>query len=237
MDGARALFYARSRHAIPSSQGDDFHRAARQQQVIFAARDKFLSSGSVVNLDLVNKLLGDLGNHLKTNLQIGDLLHLYTLLKDVPKDSIFNQVVDEAKTKLVKGDQVNMGGVLASVLVPTAGIGNYAKIHELADHIFDPSFVSENAKIEVQNGSGISGAGTKAAKEVTYDVVRTANAKKTDYTATVIYDYSKGKVPNTLKALEQQFGVSASALPDKTVRQSTSADIVIIVGTDYANSH
>ncbi len=237
MDGARALFYARSRHAIPSSEATDFRRTARQQQVILAARDKFLSTGGAVNPEVVNKILTNLGNHLKTNLELGDMLHLYNLVKDIPKDSIFNNVVDEINTKLVKGDQVPMGGVLASVLVPTAGIGNYSKIQEFAAHMFDPGFVSENAKVEVQNGTATAGVAAKAAKEITYDVVKTANAKTKDYTKTVIYDYSGGKVPNTLKALEAQFGVSASNLPEKTVKQSASADIVVIVGSDYANKN
>lgn len=233
MDGARALIYARGRYITPSHLGNDFYRAAKQQQVILAARDKFLSSGSVVNLDLLNKLLNDFGDHMKTNLQIGDLLHLYDLAKDVPKDSISSTVLDEEKNKLIKGSNVMMGGVNASILIPSEGIGQYDKIRELAQNIFDPNFVPETATIEVQNGTTTSGIATKASDQITFEVVKVANATTRDYTATVIYDYSEGKYPRTLKKLEEQFGVGASSLPAKNVRQS-SADIVVIVGSEYA---
>lgn len=234
MDGARALIYSRGRYITPASLGGDFERTKKQQQVLVALRDKVLSTGTLANPDTINKILNDLGKHVRTNAEIWEMKRLFDIAKEVDKDEIIHHVVEGGPDGLVYGDSVILGGLRASVQIPKAG--DFHEIQDLAEHIFDAEYVPESATIEVQNGSGVAGVAAKAAKEITFEVKKIGNAKSSDYTATVIYDYSDGKNPNTLKELETLFGVKATTPPSvaKNLRQST-ADILVIVGDDYAS--
>ncbi|MCB9437836.1 MAG: LCP family protein [Anaerolineales bacterium] len=90
LDGITALKYARSRHG-----SDDIDRGRRQQQIIFAVRDKVLSA------DMVDDLLAqslpiwnDLDEGIDTGLSLEQLVRLALYAKDVPAENIKNAVVD-----------------------------------------------------------------------------------------------------------------------------------------------
>ncbi len=115
MDGALALKYARTRH------GDsDFQRAQRQQQVMYAIRDK------VLNLDMLPQLIiqspslwGGLSQGISTGLSLDQLIQLAWYLKDVPGGNIKTGVVDEQYSIFYTTPQG------ASVLIPDrAKLGN-----------------------------------------------------------------------------------------------------------------
>jgi LCP family protein required for cell wall assembly len=115
MDGTLALKYARTRH------GDsDFQRAQRQQQVMYAVRDK------VLNLDMLPQLIiqsptlwGDLSQGVSTGLSLDQLIQLAWYLKDIPGGSIKTGVVDERYSIFYTTPQG------ASVLIPDrAKLGN-----------------------------------------------------------------------------------------------------------------
>jgi LCP family protein required for cell wall assembly len=242
MDGARALFYARGRYITPASLGNDFNRTKKQQQVLFAIRDKFLGSGAVVNLDTINKILNDLANHIHTNMEVWEMKRLYDIVGNIQKD----QIVSHTLENLVKGDTVTLGGLPASIQVPKAGIGNYSAIRAIASDMFNDGSTptnsgtpAQNPNVEVQNGAGVAGIATKASKEIPYTVILTTNAATKSVTDTIIYDYSNGAHPEALAKIEGIFGVSATPLPETTIankiRKSKSADIVVIVGSAYAN--
>ncbi len=65
MDGATALKYARSRHAL--EDGGDFNRAKRQQNVLEAAKEKVLSIGFIPK---ILPLLDELEEHIKMDLEL-----------------------------------------------------------------------------------------------------------------------------------------------------------------------
>jgi LCP family protein required for cell wall assembly len=86
MDGATALIYARIRH-----DSSDFTRMRRQQQVLFAARDKLLSPLTLPQLPgLVQVLMGAA----RTNLSLQDMALLGCLAPQVNKQSIQSWVID-----------------------------------------------------------------------------------------------------------------------------------------------
>jgi LCP family protein required for cell wall assembly len=90
MDGYTAQKYARTRH------GDsDFDRAARQQQVIFAIRNRILSANSLPQLILqAPSLYASVSQNVYTNLTIDQMIQLALWLKDLPADSIHTGVID-----------------------------------------------------------------------------------------------------------------------------------------------
>lgn len=68
LDGATALKYARSRHSL--QDGTDFGRAARQQQVIEAVKDKVLSIGFIPK---ILPLLDTLSNNIRTDISASEI--------------------------------------------------------------------------------------------------------------------------------------------------------------------
>lgn len=68
MDGATALKYARSRHAL--EDGGDFNRAKRQQNVLEAMKSKVLAIGFIPK---IVPLLNELEDHIVTDLPLGEL--------------------------------------------------------------------------------------------------------------------------------------------------------------------
>ena len=77
-DGATALKYARSRHAL-GPEGSDFARSKRQQKILSALKDKILATGTLFNISKVNSLLSAYNKNVQTNL--GDASALSTCQK------------------------------------------------------------------------------------------------------------------------------------------------------------
>jgi LCP family protein required for cell wall assembly len=125
LDGKIALKYARTRH------GDsDFQRAQRQQQVLYAIRDRIL------NLDMLPQLivqaptlLGALKDNVYTGLTLDQMIQLAWYLKDIPQESIHTGVVDGRYTM----SWMTPDG--ASVLVP-----NRSRIGSLMVDVFGASY-------------------------------------------------------------------------------------------------
>lgn len=89
MDGQTALKYARTRHV-----DNDFGRAARQQQVIMAARDKALGLGIVDLLSRAPDLYKRVDEGIRTDLSLEQIVQLVRTATDVPGENIRNEVLD-----------------------------------------------------------------------------------------------------------------------------------------------
>lgn len=88
MDGVLALKYARTRH------GDsDIHRAARQQQVVLAVRNKALALGIADLLTRAPILYQQLESGMMTDLSLDQLIKLGRLGSDIPTENIRNEVL------------------------------------------------------------------------------------------------------------------------------------------------
>lgn len=240
MTGTLALRYARSRETT-----SDFDRAARQQQVLVALRQKALQLSTLTNPVKLTNLIDAIGSHVKTDLQLGEIQKLAAIAKDIDQTKIVNKVLDtSADGVLIDGSGMIAGA--GSIELPKAGTYDYSDIHDFVKDIFsDHYIIDENARIEVQNGSGISGAAgriTVSLKAAHYNVGEPVNADK-QYPKTVIYDYTGGKKPYTINYLEQRFGVKAIRItapsPSPAVSgqtQAPSPEIRIIIGSDYATN-
>lgn len=87
MDGELALKYVRTRHA-----DSDFGRLQRQQQVLLAVRDKALSLG---NLNKIPETLNALGESLRTDLTLPEILALAKQWTSIPREAIHTYRIDE----------------------------------------------------------------------------------------------------------------------------------------------
>jgi polyisoprenyl-teichoic acid--peptidoglycan teichoic acid transferase len=87
LDGALALKYVRTRHA-----DSDFGRLQRQQQVLLAVRDKALSIGQ---LGKVPEVLNVVGDALRTDLTLPEILALAKKWMQIPRENIHTYRIDE----------------------------------------------------------------------------------------------------------------------------------------------
>lgn len=240
MNGLQALKYARCRKG---TCGDDYGRAARQQEVLVALRKKALSLGTLSNPAKIASLIDVVGGNFKTDLSFNEIKKLVSIGKDIDTNKIISKVLtnnpNDGSAPLVQNG--NIGG--ASVVIPAAGVGNMTAIKAFMRSLFVDTYIkTENAKVEIQNGTTRAGlAATTAAllKGYAYNIVGITTADKTTYETSVIYDYSAGKKPSTIKYLENRFkvkAVKATAPAATTAADGTITivpDIRIIIGRNY----
>ena len=125
MDGSTALKYARTRHA-----SDDIDRARRQQQVLYAVRDKVTSLGIIDDLIVQAPFLyANISNGIDTGLSLDQMIQLALWAADVPRENITSGVVS---WEYLSGYRTPTGG---SVLVP-----NRSRIGSLMVEVFGASY-------------------------------------------------------------------------------------------------
>ena len=229
-DGQRALFYARSRHTSPRG---DFDRAERQRLLIEALSKKISSAGTYTNPVKLSQLMDNFGDHVTTDISINDAVRLVKLGKSIGGNFDSVDLADPAKPLFKTGMVGNQ-----SVVMPTAGVGDYSEIQALIrSRLKDGYITKENANITVLNGTATSGLATQKADELKsygYNVGTVDSAPTSDYEKTVIVDLTKGKnkKPYTKNYLEKRFGVkSTTKLPNNTIKPG-NASFVIILGQD-----
>jgi LCP family protein required for cell wall assembly len=229
LNGNEALKYVRCRK---NTCGDDFGRAARQQEVMQQIRDKATSAGTLSNPVSLGKLVSAAGSNVDTNLSINNLMRLNELTKaqnGQPTKDPLNIVFNTTSGGFLKGSG-------PSDLVPVSG--DFDAIQHFVQQIFTlgPIWV-EHPTVMIENGTTTSGIAGQFQDKLESDAIPVTiagviNALKRDYTTTQIIDYSGGKRPNTSAYLAKQLGVAVSQ-PDIPVK-TPPADIVVILGADYA---
>lgn len=232
MDGETALKYARTRATF----GGDVDRAARQQQVVLAVRDKVLS------LNMIPQLLGQslelwetFQDNVQTNLSLDQAIQLALLVPEIPRESIQTAVIDY---NYVFNETTPDG---QQVLVP-----NRERIRQLRDQLFAPPAIptpvienlperaaEEAARVAVYNGTsefGLAAATQEYLQSHNINVTAIGNADSATYRTTQIIDF--GSHPNTTRYLTQLM-----AIPPLNVSQGTNPDgdydVLIIIGDDW----
>jgi LCP family protein required for cell wall assembly len=221
MEGARALIYARTRHA-----DDDFGRAQRQQQVIRAILDEVRGRGMLGQLALLPRLRDGLGGAVATTLPVARLDALAGLgwLAGGLDPHAINQVrlgpetapsFQEDGSDLI-WDQNELAGVVDSFLTR-------------------PSEASEVARVQVLNGTGVGGLAGRVSlrlEQAGFTMLPPDNAPASDAQKTVVYDV-RGK-PRTSRRLAEELGAELRAGPPPE-GVASEADIVVVLGQDAAS--
>ena len=246
-NGAETLAYARMRHTA----NDDMDRAARQQQVIMAIRDKLLSPGNFLNLIAqAPTLYIELSGGFTTNLLLSDARQLAVLAMGIPLDQIQKGVIDY--TMSAPG-QVTVNGEVQDILKPFPD-----KIREEVDKIFGGGSMKpmatgdstqlmqqEAARVLIVNGSGLDGIASKTdeyLKTQGMNVIGFGNTSEypDKYTWPPLPDRTMlivhaGK-PYVMKYLMDlmQFNSQNQLIID--FNPDAPADVTLAVGADWANS-
>ncbi len=233
LDSVRLLEYSRVRH----NSGDDYGRAARQQEVVKAVRDKVLSMGGVAALvGQATTLWASMKTYIHTDMTFDEMVELAQLGQTIPKQNITSVVITPQGGAVIPENLATGEQVLSPV---------YEKIHELVETAFDapPGSAQDNSgasssplkttKIAVLNGSGLAGIAKTTADKLKasgFNVVTVGNADQPSS-----YDHSFIRVYNndsqTAKALAQSLGLASSTISEMPVGQN-SADIELIIGKD-----
>jgi LCP family protein required for cell wall assembly len=239
LPGDLALAYARARH----TEGGDFDRAQRQQQIVIGIRDQLLRWNLIPTL--VSKapvLYQELSSGINTNLSLDQVIQLAWLAQQIPAEKIYQRVIGS--------EQINFGkspdGL--DVLKPMPD-----RIRELRDQIFtlpaEVSLVSqngadaqslmvqENARVSILNGtntSGLAGLTAEYLQGLGVNVQNIGDAADKPYTYTNIYDHTGN--PYTVKYLVELMNISPFRIfsrfdPEKDV------DVTVIIGNEWANSN
>jgi hypothetical protein len=240
-DGAHVLAYARARH----TEGEDVDRAKRQQQVIFAIRDKIISLNMLPTLVAKAPVLyQELSTGIHTNMSLDDAVKLGVLSLQIPQANIKKGVIDYSMMTI----GTSPDGLAINKPIPD-------KIRELRDEVFGSGALSpmatgdeaqllrdEGARVAVLNaGSGIAGLAQSAADFLTsqgMNVALTGNPIEHPefpifYYAdgyTTVVDYS-GK-PYALRYLMSLMGLGSGQIQLKYTPNSP-VDVVIFLRGDW----
>jgi len=243
MDGATALKYARSRHAL-GVEGSDFARARRQQLLMEAIKEKLLSRQTLLNPTVLTKLISEFNQDVSTNLSTWEMIRVWNLVKDVQKDQIINKVLSDAPDGLLVSGTGQDG---AYILTPRSG--NYSEIRNMVQNIFNSTPatttekkiepITDNAKVFIANGTWVAGLASKTSSTLEhYDfkVIGTSNAVERNYEQTVIYDLSSGEKNESLATLKTLTGATQAFNSPSWLEQyktgDNKSDFLLILGTD-----
>ena len=236
LPGEWALAYARARH----TEGGDFDRAQRQQQVILAIRDRIISVDMLALLiSKADILYQELSSGVRTNLGADQIVKLAILASQVPDENIKRGVISE-KFVLFGKSPDNL-----SILIPLID-----KIHVLRDDIFASSgalnpltpggdlerMIAEGASVAIQNGSSSVGLAESTARylqSLGMNVISVSDYPQ-NVTLTNIIDHS-GK-PHTTSYLVDMMGISALKIIFD-YNPNSNVDIELILGNDWARSN
>jgi LCP family protein required for cell wall assembly len=223
LDGKTALKFARSRETT-----SDFDRAARQQQLLVAIRDKALSLNVLTNPKKIVDIMGIVGDHVRTDMQMWEIEKLVSILKDVDTTNMVSKVLDTSSDGPLTSANFDGG----YYIIPKAGIGKFGEVQRIAHEIFsDPYLSKENARVEIINATGQTGAAKDVQDTLVsygYNVTKISK-DQTAVNTSSIYDYTNGKVPFTVEFLKKRFNATVKVQP----QNSDAIDITLVLGKDY----
>ena len=239
LNGTTALAYSRCRHVEQGCKDGDIGRAKRQQKVIFGIRDKVLSPENFPKLlEQAPHLYIAFSSGIHTNMTLQDAIKLADMIKDIPKDSIRNEVIGDSMIML---DSVLVKGVKASIIraIPD-------KIRLLRDQVFtsagptgpmaqgDPVSLmkADGARVRLLNGTSTVGLETRTASYLAQQGVWVTGIGKTKlYSRTTIILYSPKLY--TLRYLITLLGITRNAEIRIKPDPSQPVDIEIWLGSDW----
>ena len=238
LPGDLALAYVRLR----KTEGGDFDRAQRQQQVIMGIRDQIMNHKLLPTLiSKAPTLYNELSSGIRTNLSLDESIRLAWLASQIKKDDIKRGAINSQHVSFAKSPDGTQ-----DVLKPIT-----EKIRALRDEVFSEAnpaspiaasldiaelVKQENARVQVLNGSATAGLAAQTAdylKSQGVNVTETGNADQ--YSATTLITFHTGK-PYTLKYLVDLMKVNQFRIRH-FFDPNSPADIVIVVGDDWAASN
>lgn len=239
LDGATALAYARYRY----TEGGDFERAQRQQDVIMALLEQMQWQLPELLATKSDQLFACIQRAIKTNLTMSDMVKLAWTVVDLNKWYVKRAVI--APPEQVLYDTSTDG---QQILVPIPD-----KIREARDSIFAREFgsgstrvvdgeytaeqrlIDEAAKVTIINGSTVTGIAERTAEFLQrYGVQIVSIASGTSSYANAL-EIRKG-TPYTAKFLKDLMSIPTSSVT-LNYDPGSDVDLVLTITDAWANSN
>lgn len=93
MDGERALVYTRSRHAM-GTQGSDFSRNSRQQEVLIALKNKIIRLNEWISMPRIELLIEMYSRLIDTNMTLGEIAAVIRLYLNTDESAFHKVTID-----------------------------------------------------------------------------------------------------------------------------------------------
>ncbi|GAP13423.1 transcriptional attenuator, LytR family [Longilinea arvoryzae] len=234
LPGNLALSYARIREGA----GDDFGRAARQQQVIMGVRDRILDFNQLPTLIAkAPAIYNELSSGIHTNLTLDQIIQLAWLMPQIDKQNIKSAVIGTDAVEFGKSPD----GL--DILRPIPD-----KVRLVRDEVFTtggpvgPAAVAEDpvelmkaeaATVSLQNGTATAGLASKTTELLKPDGLNIVEETNADgiYDVTTIFVY--GAKPYTVRYLIQKMGLENARVVNR-YDPSVGYDIAVALGNDWA---
>lgn len=262
MDGETALIYARSRHGN-NGEGTDFARAARQQKILAAVKEKALSLETLLNPARLNRVLGVISDNVETDLSVWEMMKFAKYIPSIDMENITMHVLDTSPDSPLYETSING----SYTILPKNE--DWSDLHALADNIYDPSALTRTVAsssplpssdsmatvtVEVQNGTMTTGLAARTAELLQssgFAVAAIGNAEDRSHETTIIYDFTNGQKAEELAALKTYLNATVvmspsgylstnqvvpnNVRPISDVTPSAEVDFLIIIGENGMN--
>lgn len=240
LPGEYALAYARAR----STEGGDFDRSQRQQQVIMGIRDQILRYDMIpLLLQKAPVLYNELSSGINSNLSIEEVLQLGWLASQIP--------VEDISKGIIGTEHINFGkspdGL--DVLKPLPD-----KIRLLRDEVFGVTagftspvtedgkekvelMVEEGANLSILNGTLVPGLASRTEEyfsSLGANVLVVGDAEEKPQPYAAIYDYTGN--PYTVQYFVELMNISEYRIFFKYNPES-EVDVAIILGDDWVGNN
>jgi LCP family protein required for cell wall assembly len=239
LPGEHALAYARARN----TEGADFDRAQRQQQVIMGIRDR-LADPRVIS-ELVSNapgLYNEFSSGINTNLSFDEVTKLGWLALQIPNEDIYRGIIGEKQVNFGKSpdgldvlkplpDQIRL--LRDEIFAPFGSISPYA------DSDSDPQtlMAEENAAISILNGTftpGLAGRTSDYLESLGAYVITVNDASDKPHPFSTIYDHTGN--PYTVQFLVDQMNLSKFRVLNRFSPES-EVDVTVIIGNDWDSNN
>lgn len=233
LNGEQALGLARARHGTESG---DFTRAASQQKILIALKDKMLEKSLSIT-DVIG-IMNSLGDNVRTSFKTDEIKSVYHIATTVDFSAMRSvSLLDQGDgTSLVTTDAFDPSGLgyEVSFVVPAAGRYNYRDIQSYTKlQLSSDPVVRENPRILILNGTGESGVASAEKSKLEADGfinIEVGDAPEGYWEGTKVYD-ATGRATGSIAKISTKYGATASSKVPAEV-EATGYDIVIIVGVE-----
>lgn len=243
LDGKTALKYARSRHGT-----SDFDRAARQQKVLAAIKEKALSLGFLGNPAKIKEMLDIVQSNFQTDISWDEMISFAKIASTTPRENIMSFVLHDDPSRtggfLVTPARELYGG--AFVLVPFLNLESdkYAQIRAFVKTIFENRDITllSPPKITILNAtnrSGLAGQLQMALERYGWNIAEIGSAEKNQETTTIRFTDTlrNREVANLLLGF---MSAKTEEIPRTNTQNQdipSSEVFEIIIGSDFQNPY
>lgn len=239
LPGDLALAYARAR----KTEGADFDRAQRQQQVVMGIRDRILEFNMMPTLIAKSgTLYNELSAGIHTNLTLDEVIKLAWLGTQIPEENIKKGIISppdqvtfavspDGSQEVLKPITEKIRLLRDEIFTSTGPASPYAADADLGELVR-----AENARVQVLNGTYTAGLASTTQEYLTgqgLNVVEAGNASQLSTYTTLTFYTGKPYTVRYLKELMQIEDIRIHHFYDP----NSPVDISITLGDTWANNN